>query len=50
MNALAPGAVAAGQRAVWEIGQVKVYDGGPDGAAGTQGDNTIFMDEGLFVP
>jgi hypothetical protein len=42
--------VKEGRRAVWQIGQVKVYDGGTDGAASTTADNTLFMDEGLFVP
>jgi WD40-like Beta Propeller Repeat len=49
-NAVMPGAVLEGKRAVWELGQVKVYDGGADGVASTTGDNTLFMDEGVFVP
>jgi TolB protein len=36
-------------RAVVEIGQVKVYDGGANGVAGSS-DATLFMDEGVFVP
>jgi hypothetical protein len=48
-NALVPGAVTAGERAIWELGQVKVYDGGPDGIAATQ-PNTLFEDQALFVP
>jgi len=27
-----------------------VYDGGADGLASTTGDNTLFMDEGIFAP
>jgi TolB protein len=50
VDALVPNTVKEGRRAVWAIGQVKVYDGGPDGLASTTGDNTLFMDEGLFVP
>jgi hypothetical protein len=50
VEAIVPNAVKEGRRSVWELGQVKVYDGGSDGAAGTLGDNTLFMDEGLFVP
>jgi hypothetical protein len=38
------------RRAVWAIGQVKVYDGGPDGVASTPVGNELFMDEGIFVP
>ena len=49
-NALEPGIVVEGQRAIWQLGQVKVYDGGADGLASTTGDNTLFMDEGIFVP
>jgi hypothetical protein len=48
-NALVPGVVTAGERAIWELGQVKVFDGGPDGIAGTQ-PNTLFADQALFVP
>jgi hypothetical protein len=49
-NAVLPGSVSAGQRAIWELGQVQVYDGGADGVASTAADNTLFMDQGLFVP
>jgi hypothetical protein len=48
-NSIVPGALAAGRRSVWELGQVKVYDGGPDGIASTQ-PNTLFAVEGLFLP
>jgi dipeptidyl aminopeptidase/acylaminoacyl peptidase len=50
VEAMVPNAVKEGRRSVWEVGQVKVYDGGSDGVATTLGDNTLFMDEGLFVP
>jgi hypothetical protein len=49
-NALVPGAVLEGKRAIWQLGQVKVYDGGSDGLASTTADNTLFMDQGVFVP
>jgi hypothetical protein len=49
-NTLTPNAVVSGNRAVWEMGQVRVYDGGADGVASTVGDNTLFMDEGVFIP
>jgi hypothetical protein len=49
-NTLMPGAVTAGLRAIWALGQIGVYDGGSDGLASTTGDNTLFMDQGLFVP
>jgi hypothetical protein len=50
VNAFYPGAITTGQRAIWQVGQVKAYDGGPDGDADTTADNTLFMDQGLFVP
>jgi dipeptidyl aminopeptidase/acylaminoacyl peptidase len=49
-NTVVPGAVVTAQRAIWELGQVQVYDGGADGSAATTADNTLFMDEGIFVP
>jgi hypothetical protein len=48
VDTLVPGTVREGKRAVWEIGQVQVKDGGADGA--TLDDNTLFLDQGLFVP
>jgi hypothetical protein len=50
VNTLVPNAVVAGERAIWQLGQVRVYDGGPDGVASTATGNTLFMDEGVFVP
>jgi hypothetical protein len=37
-------------RAVIEIGQFEVFDGGADGLAGTTSDNTVFMRQGIFIP
>jgi hypothetical protein len=48
-NALTPGAVTKSKRAIWQIGQVRVYDGGPDGVASTA-DNTLFETQGVFIP
>ena len=39
-----------GHRAVAEITQIKVYDGGPDGVVGTADGNSLFAVQGLFVP
>ena len=44
-----PGLVAEGARAVWELGQVEVLDGGPDGDVDTPG-NTVFARQGIFIP
>jgi hypothetical protein len=49
-DAVMPGVAKEGQRAVWELGQVSVYDGGADGDADTAGDNTLFAVQGLFAP
>jgi TolB protein len=49
-NSVTPGIIKAGERTVAEMSQVFVYDGGSDGLASTTGDNTLFMDQGLFVP
>jgi endoglycosylceramidase len=49
-DAVAPGIVREGKRSIWELGQVKVFDGGADGDAGTTGNNTLFAVQGLFAP
>jgi hypothetical protein len=49
-DALVPGSVVDGARAMWELGAVSVYDGGADNQAATTGDNTLFERQGLFVP
>jgi hypothetical protein len=48
-DSLAPSTVAEGRRAIWELGQAQVFDGGPDGDTATD-DNTLFAVGGLFVP
>jgi hypothetical protein len=48
-NALLPGAITEGKRAIWEIGAVNVFDGGSDGDV-TTGPNTLFERQGVFVP
>ena len=50
MNAVVPTAVVEGRRAIWELDQVKVYDGGADGDADTTADNTLFAVQGILVP
>ena len=48
-NAVVPGSVQSANRAIWELGQVQVLDGGPDGIAATTG-NTLFVRQGIFIP
>jgi hypothetical protein len=49
LDAVVPGTVDEASRSVWEIGQIEVLDGGPDGDADTP-DNSVFARQGLFVP
>ena len=48
-DAVTPGAVPEGKRAVWQLGQVRVNDGGADGVVSTT-PNTLFATQGVFVP
>jgi dipeptidyl aminopeptidase/acylaminoacyl peptidase len=48
-NAVVAGSVESGNRAIWQMGQVRVLDGGASGLAGSS-DATLFMDQGVFVP
>jgi uncharacterized repeat protein (TIGR01451 family) len=48
-DALIPGMVIEGKRAIWELGRTRVFDGGSDGDAAT-GPNTLFAVQGVFVP
>jgi len=48
-NAVVPGSVKDGKRAVVEIQQIQVSDGGPDGVAATT-PNTLFSVQGIFIP
>jgi len=50
LNTVIPGAVSEGNRAVWEISQLEVYDGGSDGLGVSDDDNTLFLTQGVFVP
>jgi hypothetical protein len=48
-NTVVPGAVKDGKRAVVEIGQLQVIDGGTDGVVATT-PNTLFGVQGIFIP
>ena len=48
-NAVVPGAVKDTKRAVVEIGQLQVFDGGTDGVAASD-PNTLFSVQGIFIP
>jgi hypothetical protein len=50
MNALVPGSVQTGSRANVQVpGPIDVFDGGPDGDVSTT-PNTLFLEQGFFVP
>ena len=49
VDAVVPASIKDGKRAVWELGQARVTDGGADGQTDTT-PNTEFMKQGLFVP
>jgi hypothetical protein len=46
-DAVLPGSAPEGTRAIWQLDQVKVYDGGP---AGDGTDASLFAVQGVFVP
>jgi hypothetical protein len=48
-NSVVPGSVKSGKRAIWQLAQVEVFDGGSSGTAGAS-DATLFETQGLFVP
>jgi TolB protein len=59
VDSVVPGAVREGKRAVWEVGQIHVRDPGPNGTGYESpacpptcgdGDETLFLREGVFVP
>jgi TolB protein len=47
---LGSGAVVEQKRAIWELGQVQVLDGGSDGLASTLSGNVEFAVSGVFFP
>lgn len=48
-DAILDGSASEGHREVWELGQVRVYDGGADGLVSTT-PNTLFAAQGVFIP
>jgi Tol biopolymer transport system component len=49
VNSLIPGAIKDAKRQILQLGQVEVFDGGPDGDVSTL-PNDLFATEGLWVP
>lgn len=48
-NTVVPGAVKDAKRAIVEVGQITITDGGPDGLNGTS-PNALFGVQGIFIP
>ena len=53
-DALFPGTfqdpIKEGARAIWQLDQLAVYDGGEDGFIDSRDDNTVLAVQGVFVP
>jgi hypothetical protein len=49
LDAIVPGTITGGQRAVWQLGDVTVSDGGSDGQVSTT-PNSVLARQGVFVP
>jgi hypothetical protein len=49
-DAVSPGIVPERTRAVWELGQVQVFDGGLDGDGIPANGNRLFAVQGVFIP
>jgi calcineurin-like phosphoesterase family protein len=49
VDGLMADAAREGRRAIWELGQISVFDGGADGAVSTTG-NRLFAVQGGFAP
>lgn len=48
-NAITPGAIVSSVRSIWALGDIRVFDGGPDGVVSTA-PNTLFERQGVFIP
>ena len=49
LDAITPGLVREGARAIWALGPVEVIDGGTDGDVDTA-PNQVFARQGIFIP
>jgi hypothetical protein len=50
LMAVLPGSVKSKKRTVWELDDVRIFDGGADGDGDTTADNSVFMRPGVFIP
>ena len=49
LDAVLPGSIREGSRAIVQLDRVQLFDGGADGDADTA-DNTLFATQGVFIP
>ena len=49
-DTLVPGTIKEGRRTIWQLGRVRIDDGGADSDGSTTDDNTVFAAQGVFVP
>jgi hypothetical protein len=50
LNTVVPGAIRGGNRAIWDLRRIELWDGGQDGLITTRDDDTVFAVQGVFVP
>ncbi len=57
IDAAIPGTIVENQRSIWELGQIEIYDAGPNGTGYVScpptcgdGDEAAFMRQGVFAP
>ena len=50
IDTIYPGTVRESKRSMWELGPIRLDDGGADGVASTTGDNTPYVAQGILIP
>lgn len=50
VNALVPGLAKEGRRTIWQLGQITVWDAGPDSNVNTPAGDAVFLRQGIYVP
>jgi hypothetical protein len=50
VDSIVPNAIREGNRAIWGLGRVELWDGGQDGSIASRDDDLLFAVQGVFVP
>jgi hypothetical protein len=50
VNALVPGLAKERRRSIWQLGQVAIWDAGPDSDVNTPAGDAVFLRQGIYVP